>query len=178
MKRTIRILLLAMAALVLLFGTAVISAGAQGTPGTEDDPLVTLSYLNDVFTGYITELFRSDLEEQTAELEAELEARVAALEEQSAAAEELEARRTYEVVSLEDGQKLICSRGTELMLRVGKAAVTAEDTPGLVDTSTTENLEDGDSLIKNHMYMVTINGHGIRADGHVKIVVRGEYSIS
>ena len=54
----------------------------------------------------------------------------------------------------------------------------ASDTPGLVDTSSTENLNNGEALVKNHLYMVTINGHGIRASGTVKIVVRGEYTIS
>ncbi len=179
MKKAMKIALIAVLALVLVCGAALLSAGAQGTaPGTEEDPLVTLSYINDVFTGYLTELFRGDLEEQTAELEAALEERVAELEAESEAAMDLEARSTYEVVALEDGQKLICSRGTELMLRVGKALVAAADSPGLVDTSTTENLENGEYLVKNHMYMVTINEHGIRAEGHVKVVVRGEYSIS
>ena len=179
MKNVMRIALPIAAALILILGAALFSAGAEGTsPGTEEDPLVTLSYINEVFTGYLTELFRGDLEEQTAELETGLEERIAALEAESEAAVALEERSTYEVIALEDGQELICRRGTELMLRVGQALVTAEDTPGLVDTSTTENLEDGEYLSKNHMYMVTINEHGIRADGYVMMVVRGEYSIS
>jgi hypothetical protein len=63
------------------------------------------------------------------------------------------------------------------MLRVGSAYVSAADSPGLVDTSTTTNLENGEALTKNHMYMVTINSHGIRASGSVKVVVRGDYVI-
>ena len=54
----------------------------------------------------------------------------------------------------------------------------ADDEPGLVDTSTAGNLADGGSLVKNHLYMVTINGNGIRAVGTVKIVARGDYTIS
>lgn len=166
------------AAAVLM--TAVLAAGGDSAaqPGGADDPLVTLSYINEVFTGYVTELFQKDLDSRAAELETGLTDRVAALEAESQAAGEQAQRSTYQVVTLEDGATLSCQRGAELMLRVGAATVAAGDTPGLVDTSTTANLDDGEALVKNHMYMVTINGHGVRAQGTVKLVVRGDYTVS
>ena len=175
MKKTLRIVLITLAAVALL-GIAALAAGAAASAGTEDDPLVTLSYINEVFLPYVTDLFRKDLEETETVLREDLEGRVAALEE--AVAGEASDGSRYVVETLEAGQTLICRRGTELMLRIGRAAVTAENVPGLVDTSTSGNLNDGEELVTNHMYMVTINDHGVRALETVKILVRGEYTIS
>ncbi len=172
MKKTIRIALIVLAA-ALLLGFAALAAGAASSAGTEDDPLVTLSYINDVFLPYVQDLFRKDLEEKETALQDALEQRVSALEGTVSGGS-----GEYVVETLEAGQTLVCQRGAELMLRIGRAAVTAEHTPGLVDTATTENLNDGEELIVNHLYMVTINGHGVRALETVKILVRGDYTIS
>ena len=173
MKKATRFVLILMAALLAL-GAAALAAGSGA--GTEDDPLVTLSYLDEVFTARVTEQFRQELDEKETALREALEERVSALEAQAPGAGQ--PGGDYAVETLSDGQTLIAQRGTELLLRVGEAVVTAGDEPGLVDTSTAGNLADGGSLVKNHLYMVTINGNGIRAVGTVKVVARGEYTIS
>ena len=173
MKKAIRIVLITLGA-ALALGVAALAVNAAASAGSEDDPLVTLSYLNDVFLPYVTELFHKDLEEQEEALQGALEERLTALEELNTGS----GGREYVVETLEAGQTLICQRGAELMLRIGRAAVTAEHTPGLVDTATTENLNDGEELSVNHLYLVTINGHGVRALETVKILVRGDYTIS
>ena len=173
MKKATRFVVILLAVLLALGAAAL---AAEGTVGTEEDPLVTLSYLDEVFTAKVTSLFRQELEEKESALQEALEARVSALEAQAPG--EGRPGGDYAVETLSDGQTLIAQRGTELMLRVGEAVVTAQDEPGLVDTSTAGNLADGGSLVKNHLYMVTINGNGIRAVGTVKIVARGDYTIS
>lgn len=175
MKKTLRIVIILLAA-ALALGAAALAADVSSAAGTEEDPLVTLSYLNEVFTARVTELFHQELEEKEQALQDALESRVSALEALSPG--EGSGSAEYVVETLYDGQTLTCQRGAELLLRVGEASVRASDTPGLVDTSTTENLNDGEALVKNHLYMVTISGHGIRAVGTVKIVVRGSYTIS
>ncbi len=156
-----------------LFGVAALAEGE----GTQSDPLVTLSYIDRVFTDAVLKLFQDKLELRAAELENGLNAKISAIEQAYGGASKIVERSTYKVVSLSDGQTLVCQRGAELLLRVGGAYVVASDSPGLVDTSSTENLENGKALVKNHMYMVTINNHGIRASGSVKVVVRGDYAI-
>ena len=173
MKKTVRIVLIVLAA-ALVLSVAALAVNAAASAGSEDDPLVTLSYINDVFLPYVTDLFRKDLEEKETNLREALEERVSALESAG-----LGGGGTRSVVeTLEKGQTLICQRGAELMLRIGRATVKAGSTPGLVDTATTGNLNDGEELAVNHLYMVTINDHGIRAEETVKILVRGEYTIS
>ncbi len=174
MKKTIRIVLITLAA-ALLLGVAALAVNAASSAGTEDDPLVTLSYINDVFVPYVTDLFRKDLEETETVLQEALEGRVSALEGAGVGGA---GGSEYVVETLEAGQTLVCQRGAELMLRIGRASVTAANVPGLVDTATTGNLNDGEELAVNHLYLVTINGHGVRALETVKILVRGDYTIS
>lgn len=173
MKKTVRIVLIVLAA-ALVLSVAALAVNAAASAGSEDDPLVTLSYINDVFLPYVTDLFRKDLEEKETNLRETLEERVSALEGAGLGG----GGTRYVVETLEKGQTLICQRGAELMLRIGRATVKAGSTPGLVDTATTGNLNDGEELAVNHLYMVTINDHGIRAEETVKILVRGEYTIS
>ncbi len=173
MKKTIRIVLIALAA-VLLLGVAALAVDAATSAGTEDDPLVTLSYINDVFLPYVTDLFRRDLEEKETVLRENLEDRVAALERASGVSGSAE----YIAETLEAGQTLVCLSGAELLLRAGRACVTADAAPGLVDTSGSGELNDGEELAANHLYMVTVDGHGIRAEEPVTVLVRGSYTIS
>ena len=173
MKKTVRIVLIVLAA-ALVLSVAALAVNAAASAGSEDDPLVTLSYINDVFLPYVTDLFRKDLEEKETNLRETLEERVSALEGAGLGG----GGTRYVVETLEKGQTLICQRGAEQMLRIGRATVKAGSTPGLVDTATTGNLNDGEELAVNHLYMVTINDHGIRAEETVKILVRGEYTIS
>ncbi len=173
MKKTVRIVLIVLAA-ALVLSVAALAVNAAASAGSEDDPLVTLSYINDVFLPYVQDLFHKDLEEKETALQDALEQRVSALEGAGVGGS---GGRDY-VVETQKGQTLICQRGAELMLRIGRATVKAGSTPGLVDTATTGNLNDGEELAVNHLYMVTINDHGIRAEETVKILVRGEYTIS
>ena len=177
MKKTLRfVIVLALAAIVFIAAFALNAGAAEPNPGGEGDPLVTLSYLEQVFQGYITELLQKDLEEKTATLRGELEERIAALEEASREAGILSAS-TFRLVELGDGQTLVGLRGTELLLRVGSAEVTAQSSPGLVDTTTAGTLENGGSLEKNHLYMITVPESGIKAKGNVMVIVRGDYEV-
>ncbi len=175
MKKTKRIAAILMA-LVLTAVIGTVAVYAAGSVGTEDDPLVSLSYLTDVFTAKVTELFRTELTERETALREEYGSRISALE--SSVGITPPEDRDYTVETLQDGQTVVCQRGAEILLRIGDAKVSAADEPGLVDTSSTANLADGESLEKNHLYMVTINGNGIRAVGTVKVVLRGDYTIS
>ena len=176
MKKILRLILIVALAAILLLAAAVLAEG-EATPGGEGDPLVTLSYLEQVYQDYITGLLRKDLEEKTDTLRADLEERISALEEAGKEADLLKGA-TFHLVELRDGQVLTGQRGVELLLRVGEASVKAQSSPGLVDTTTAGSLENGAALEKNHLYMITIPDNGITAKGSVLLLARGEYSVS
>ncbi len=158
-------------ALVLAFVlTAVIAAGvgayAASNYGTSADPLITLSYLNESLTPSLLGQFQKELSGAVQELEAEIGNSGAAAD-------------SYKVVSLKNGQIITGKVGCELLLRIGTAACAAQYSPGLVDMTGGGSLDNGGSLVKNHLYLVTIEGGGLKATAStVMVLARGSYTIT
>ncbi|MEG2222728.1 MAG: hypothetical protein RRY95_08390, partial [Oscillospiraceae bacterium] len=88
------------------------------------------------------------------------------------------AAANFTVVSLEKGQTLRGDLGCEVLLRVGTAVCVADSAPGLVDSTDGGSLQNGGGLVKNHLYLMTIENRGVKAtaDG-VKLMTRGSYTI-
>ena len=177
MKKQLRVVLTAAAALLVL-AAAVFAAGEYSGPaGSENDPLVTMSYTNDIFTVEMQKYFRQELQAQTDSLRDSLEMRIEELEEACEAAGGADVGLTFREVTLHSGSELSCEAGTELLLRSGSAYVIAKENPGLLDTSGGANLNRGEYLIRNHMYLAASDGCGICADGSITLLVRGDYEI-
>ncbi len=178
MKKVLRLTLIVLLAAAAVF-TAVLAANETApVPGGEGDPLVTLSYLEQVFSARIGEELRSDMDAKLQTLKGELEERIAALEAASLEVRDV-AASVFRLIVMENGQVLTGERGVEILLRIGSASVAASSSPGLVDATTAGMLDDGAALEKNHLYMVTIPGNGIKAVGNnVMLLVRGEFTVS
>ena len=85
---------------------------------------------------------------------------------------------TFTVVSMASGQTLTGGIGCEMMLRVGSAVCVSPSAPGLIDETTAGTLNGGGGLEKNHLYMMTIEGRGVKAtSADAKLLVRGSYTI-
>lgn len=148
-KRNIRAfaLMLALAAALAVFSAAE-EAGSQG------DPLVTLSYLNETFLPKI--LGQVDAKLGTGKSTGD----------------------AFTVVTLGRDQSLRLDIGCEVMLRVGSASCGADSAPGLIDETSGKTLEGGGALEKNHLYMATVEGRAVRAAADtVKVLVRGSYTV-
>jgi hypothetical protein len=86
---------------------------------------------------------------------------------------------SFVVVTLSKGQILTGGIGCEVMLRVGEAVCTADSAPGLIDETDASTLNSGNSLVRNHLYMMTIEGRGVKANSDtVKVLVRGSYTVA
>ncbi|WP_294855558.1 hypothetical protein [uncultured Oscillibacter sp.] len=140
-------------ALMLASMAAMITFSAAAEAGSQGDPLVTLSYLNETFLPKILSQVQG---KGTGS-----------------------AGTSFTVVDLSKGGSLNLSVGAEVLLRAGTASCGAASSPGLVDETTAEVLENGGVLVKNHLYMATVEGRTVKAgsDG-VKLLVRGTYSVS
>ncbi|MBR6521888.1 MAG: hypothetical protein IKT47_04400 [Oscillospiraceae bacterium] len=172
-KRIVTMLAIVVAAL-FVFGLA---AAATGGYGSSSDPLITLSYITDIFMPEVDTTINNAIEGKTLEISSKLDDTIVALETKYNEASIASAASTYTVISMSSGEKLVGVKGCEVMLRVGSAYCSAPASPGLIDTSTAGILENGQYLVKNHMYMITIDGRGIVADGDIMIIVRGDYTI-
>ena len=164
-KRLIKKFSAGVIAALLLTGIVAFAADY----GTSEDPLVTLSYITSIFKPSMVTEINNKIETAKTELENKFNNQ---LNGSGGGANE------FSVVSLSSGQTLIGNVGTELMLRIGSASCVASSSPGLIDTSSGSELNGGAALSTNHLYMVTVEGRGIRATSDVKIVIRGTYTIS
>ena len=151
------VLLLALSALLMSTATFAAEAGSSG------DPLVTLSYLNDTFFNQIMQRVDQKIAERTGQ----------------AVPGGASSSASFSVVTLSDGQTLTGDIGCEVMLRVGSAVCVSPSDPGLIDETTASTLSNGGALAQNHLYMMTIEGRGVRATaGTVKVLARGSYTVA
>lgn len=171
--------------LLVSFTLMAVSAVAAGTAGTESDPLVTLSYLNNTFLtqmlGRVDEKLAVRDRELSDKLTEQMQKDARELSEQFGTGSESSsaaAADTFAVVTLVNGQTLYGEIGCEVMLRVGAASCVAQSSPGLIDETDGSILGGGSNLTKNHLYMMTIDERGVRATAETtKLMVRGGYTI-
>ena len=167
MKRKIALILTA----ALLAPGVCLQAAAAGA-GTADDPLVTLSYLNETFLAAVQKRIDEAVASRNASLTAYIDGKLGSGGGSAGTAS------SFAVVTIPAGKTLVGDIGCEVMLRVGSAACVSPSTPGLIDETTGGTLENGKALVKNHLYMMTIEGRGVKAgSGTVKVLVRGNYTI-
>ena len=156
-----RWLLRAVVLLVLSAGLMT-TASLAAEAGSSGDPLVTLSYLNDTFFNTIMQRVDQKIAERTGQ----------AVSGGSSSA-------SFVVVTLNEGQTLTGGVGCEVMLRVGSAVCVSPSDPGLIDETTASTLANGAALAQNHLYMMTIEGRGVRATAATtKVLARGSYTVA
>ena len=170
---TIRLGALALTAALLGTGAALAAGGDQ------NDPLVTLSYLNQTAIPQIVK----KVEEKTALRQQELERSFAQLLGQygqtwNPGGAPNGSGAGYTLVTMTNGQTMSLDVGCEVLLRVGTATVRSDGSPALIDLTSGGTVNSGASLTKNHLYMSTIEGRSLTAGANtVKLLVRGGYSV-
>lgn len=140
---------------VLLVGQVVYAATKE--PGTADDPLVTLSFVEQKL-----EQLKFYIDESLKGVQSGGGSEGAALE----------------VVELNKGQTLIGAQGTEIILRSGDAVAIDSPSGGLSDVTGAKDLKAEEVIPTNHLIIIPRDdGRGIRAKNNVFIMVRGGYKI-
>lgn len=171
----------------LITGTLVLLpliGAALAAGGTQSDPLVTLSYLNNKATPEILSQLEVKLSQQEQLLTAQLNDVVAQYKQDierllnTGTSASGGISSVYTVVTLNQGQQLIGKDGCEFLLRSGSATCISDSAPGLVDMTGGTTLANGGSLVRNHLYLGTIEGRGLKATSSVTVMVRGRYVIS
>ncbi len=161
--------LLRAAVLLALCGVLSTTVSLAAEAGSDQDPLVTLSYLNDTFLDTIL-----------AKVDQKIAARNSQLAQQlGGQAGTSGSTAVFSVVTLSQGQTLTGDIGCEVMLRVGSAVCVTPSAPGLIDETAASTLNNGGALVQNHLYMMTIENRAVKAgSATTKLLVRGTYTIS
>jgi hypothetical protein len=176
LKNKVAISIVALAAVALVSGASILALAS--TPGSQNDPFITLSYLTNIFRPQVI----NDVRSTEQEMITRFETRIAELERQLNAGGQGQASVSqadrFHVVTLSRNQTLSASVGTEIMLRIGTATALGS-APALVNYTTGNTLAAGTALTANHMNLVTIEGNGLRATADtVRVLVRGVYTIN
>ena len=154
---------------VMLLGILGATVSFAAEPGSDQDPLITLSYLNDTFMNSIMKKVDEKIAARNGQLAQQLGGQTS----------ETGSARTFTVVTLAQGQKLTGDIGCEVMLRVGTATCVSASAPGLIDQTDGSTLNNGGALVKNHLYMMTIEGRSVQATAATTtLLVRGTYTIA
>ncbi len=193
--------------LVGMLVTGYVAIATNGY-GTEEDPLVTVSYINNVLKEQaVTEAgkiadnlsteYSSELESQMTNFANELDSKIAQFETSitklandpefidkvaDAVVERggtiSEAPLSWQVITLTNGQTLKAEVGTEVLLRIGTADCYAPSGTGIINLSSGSELKGGSELDKNNLYIITIKDKGITATSEATILVNGNYTLS
>lgn len=178
-RRAITLGAAVLAGLCLLAGIAL-AAGE----GSQNDPLITLSYLNQTATDNILDQVDERAVQHQKELKEALELAIQDYADQMDEALDslksgAETAANYTVVTLKKNQQLKMEIGCEVMLRVGTASCVSPNSPGLIDTTAGSTLDNGGALVTNHLYMATIAGRAVKATAATtKVLVRGSYTVA
>ena len=149
---------------------------------SSEDPIVSLSYLTQVFRPSI----EKDYEAKIAALEAQIESlssgstNPSVPDEPETTAPAETAAAAYEVIEMKYGDCLFAAGAVDIMLRAGSAVCIAPDaSQGISDYTAGAEIYDGEALTKNHMCLIPRgDGRGIMATAQsVYIMVRGDYSL-
>lgn len=169
------------------FTALSITVAATGTAGSSADPLVTLSYLKEVFLPELLDRVDEQLVEReetlSDTLNEQVEDDIKRLEKKYGAQSSSEGASagtvdSFTVVTLTSGETLYGAIGCEVLLRVGSATVVSPSSPGLIDLTAATTLDSGKALVKNHLYMMTIDERGVTATAATtKVLVRGTYEV-
>lgn len=176
------------AACLILVGTVLTAFVAIATEmgvGSQNDPLVTLSYLNETFFGQIMASVDEKLTVRNETLTGEMEEKIDQTKRDiltelgSSYGDETGGTAvSFTTVTLTAGQTLYGGAGCEILLRSGSASCVSENksVPGLVDTTDSVTINHGSALVVNHLYMMT-DQRGVLAVSDIVVLVRGEYII-
>ena len=118
----------------------------------DDDPLVSLSYLNQRL-----EAIQNNQNQKPAA---------------SSGAQ------TLEVVELNVGDKVIAAQGAEMIPRSGRVETIAQELGGLSDITAGVDLKQGERAPLNHMLIVPrSDGRGLKASTNAIVLMRGNYRV-
>ena len=164
----------------LTLSAALLGSGAAlAAGGGQNDPLVTLSYLNQTAIPQVVKQVEDKVAARQKELEQALADQINQYKQQGGQTTNPSGgSAAYTLVSMTSGQVMSLDVGCEILPRIGTITVKANTTPALIDLSTGGTVNSGAALTKNHLYMATIADRTLTASGDVKLLVRGSWSVA
>ena len=160
-KRKLSVILIVAISLVGAF--AVFAAD----PGSEGDPIVTLSYITEKVIPEIHEYINDKIDELS-------------ISSSSPSNDDsvVSSADVFGVVEVPAGNKVICKAGGEVILRAGSAEIIATSKGGVADTTSGIDLADGTAVPSNHLLIIPFDdGRGMKTETDCIFMIKGDYAI-
>lgn len=175
---------------ILVLSMAVISAADGVAPGSEQDPIVTQSYVeqkSEQIKYYIDSLIakangdNSIQDQEISKLKAELELKN---QEIAKLAEEIKNAASsgigkFQVVEMQKNQILIAGEGAEIIPRSGRFSAVYGDNGGLSDITSAKDMKNDEAIVNNHMLIASRgDGRGMKALADKSfLIIKGTYTL-
>lgn len=141
---------------------SVMAAYAAMSGGTQEDPVISLSYLDNVFFNKVKDYIDQKLTNAQP----------------SGGTSTPQPAATYKVVKIEVAKSFIAGEGCEFILRSGTAKAITTEKGGIADTTSGTDLKNTAPIPANHLLIVPLaDGRGFKADTEVLVMVKGSYSL-
>lgn len=121
---------------------------------TTDDPLITESYLNNVFFEKVKEYIAGNASQSGGE-----------------------SSDGFKLVSVAKGQKFTASSGCEFIIRQGSAKVVISSLGGVSDVTDGVDIISGELPSNHHFVVARDDGRGFEALNDVLVLVKGGYIV-
>lgn len=160
---------------LLLVGGLMVYAGATG--GSGNDPIISLSYLEGLFSDSIDEQITEKEKAAEQSMKNEAERQLSLLSSRSPS--DMNCATTWEETRLKEGDTLIGTTGTNALLLAGSGQIT--DISGtVVDVTTGQELGKSTPMLCNHRYMVGEDSTALfQIDGKTAVLdYQGYYDFS
>ncbi len=168
-KRNIVILL----TVTLSLGWTVLAFATD--PGSEKDPLISLSYFENKIEELKTDITNTLSKELTGkfdELKTSFEKTVNEIKDKG-----VSAPSTFEVININENENIICEAGTEIIIRSGKFTAIGSVSGGISDVTAGRDLITDEEIINNHLLIVPkSDGRGISAKVAGAVMIKGDFT--
>jgi len=145
--------------------------GVFAEPGSQDDPVIVKSYLDQIVIPQIKNYVDESIKALSNKIAHSGQGN-----------NEPITTERFTVVSVKPGQKLIGGQGTEMILRRGKATVVTTEMGGIADVTSGVDLKNGAVPAEHLLIIPRDDGRGVAADRDnsedVLIMVKGTYAIT
>ena len=166
----------------LVLATVFINGSADGTiPGSEADPVVTLSYveLKSEQTKYYIDNLTAKSNQEIASLKTQLEQKNQEILKLQDTVSKLAADGGgFQVVLLNKSKSLLSGAGAEIIVRSGKVTAIKGTNGGLANITSAKDLNTGEAVVLNNLLISSRDdGRGIKASVDSYLLIRGAYKI-
>lgn len=177
-------------AVMLVLSAVIISAADGVAPGSDQDPIVTQSYVeqkSEQIKYYIDSLIAKANDDNAAQnqeiagLKAELELKNQEIAKLREDIKNVPASGTgrFEVVEMQKNQILIAGEGAEIIPRSGKFSAIYGANGGLSDITSAKDLKNAESIVMNHMLIASRgDGRGVKSLADKSfLIIKGTYTL-